>query len=614
MTAKTTTVGPAGPSDGSGGNSNAGANGEAPPADDQPERLRGYVLARQGVTALVRQAKQALQRQGEATKADEMQKLLARLAEDRFNLAVVGQFKRGKSTLMNAILGRDLLPTGMLPLTSAITTLCYGPQERISLRRQGWALDQEISLAELPEYVTERGNPGNVKGLVEVRLELPVPFLRRGLYFIDTPGIGSARAENTATTMSFLPEADAIIFVTSVEAPLSAAEEGFLAEVARYRRRLFLVVNKTDLLPPQEREDVLAYIVAGLGRALALPEVHLHKVSARMALAAKLGGDRESLLRSGLPELEQALVAFLNAEKARSFLVGVLERAQGLLSGVDAPELATLSEAMHRLGQSLEAGLTETLEAPLELPAAAPAAPLATSPEAPSPTNIAWKADTCPICAHQGQALFDFFVRMQYRLTATESERLQLAAVHGFCRGHTWQFERVASPQSISEGYAHLIEIAAVQMRQAAQGNGSTEAAAIEALLPRQETCPACQELARVENEALHQFLTMLASPDGNAWYKGSAGLCLPHLRLALQRVGQDPLAGVLVRTQTERLEAIAEDMRSYVLKRDALRRSLIRSDEGDAWRRALVQLVGEPTAKPSLPEETGRLPPGTSR
>lgn len=96
----------------------------------------------------------------------ECQALLVQLAEDRFNLAVVGQFKRGKSTLMNAILGCDLLLTGLLPLTSAITMLCYGSTERVVLRREGWTLEQEVLLAQLTDYITERGNPGNERGLL----------------------------------------------------------------------------------------------------------------------------------------------------------------------------------------------------------------------------------------------------------------------------------------------------------------------------------------------------------------------------------------------------------------------------------------------------------------
>src|SRR6266571_222202 len=100
-----------------------------PGADnDEVDSLRHYTLAKQEVAASVRAARQLFQAYGVREAAERCHTLLVELAEDRFNLAVVGQFKRGKSTLMNAVLGRDLLP-----LTSAITTLCYGSPERVVL-------------------------------------------------------------------------------------------------------------------------------------------------------------------------------------------------------------------------------------------------------------------------------------------------------------------------------------------------------------------------------------------------------------------------------------------------------------------------------------------------
>ena len=134
------------------------------PPTDPTAQLRNYTLAKQRVTDCVRASREFMQTHGTPEGVEHCQALLVKLAEDRFNLAVVGQFKRGKSSLMNAVLGRDVLPTGLLPLTSAITTLCYGPQPRAVLRRKGWTLTQEIPLEHLAEYVTERGNPGNKRG------------------------------------------------------------------------------------------------------------------------------------------------------------------------------------------------------------------------------------------------------------------------------------------------------------------------------------------------------------------------------------------------------------------------------------------------------------------
>jgi dynamin family protein len=133
-------------------------------SNDVVSSLRHYTLAKQEVATSVRAAKLLFQAHGAQEAAERCQALVVQLAEDRFNLAVVGQFKRGKSTLMNAVLGRNLLPTGLLPLTSAITTLCYGSKERVMLNRKGWAWEQEVPLAQLETYITERGNPGNEKG------------------------------------------------------------------------------------------------------------------------------------------------------------------------------------------------------------------------------------------------------------------------------------------------------------------------------------------------------------------------------------------------------------------------------------------------------------------
>ena len=176
------------------------------PTEDS-HSLRQYTLAKQDLAAAIHDLQQFFHVHRIADGEERCQALLVKLAEDRFNLAVLGQFKRGKSSLMNAIIGRDLLPTGVLPLTSVVTTLCYGPIERLLITRRDWTLTQELPLADLSDYVTERGNPGNEKGVLTAQVEVPVSFLRRGLHFIDTPGVGLASAANTATTYAFLPEA-----------------------------------------------------------------------------------------------------------------------------------------------------------------------------------------------------------------------------------------------------------------------------------------------------------------------------------------------------------------------------------------------------------------------
>jgi len=590
--------------------------------NDEVSSLRGYTLAKQEVAASVRAAKQLFQTLGAAEAAGRCQELLVQLAEDRFNLAVVGQFKRGKSTLMNAVIGRDLLPTGLLPLTSAITTLCYGPRERLLLRRKGWEWEQEAPLAQLPDFITERGNPGNEKGLVEARVELPVPFLRRGLHFIDTPGIGSARHENTATTYGFLPQMAAVIFVTSVEAPLSEAEERFLLDLRGQVRQLFVVVNKLDMLGDAEREEVLSYIHAQVKRLPGRENIRIYPLSARVGLAAKLNHDQAGIYRSGLLPFEQALTAFLAEAQGRTFLVSILDRALRLFTGIDLSPV----DAEHEPGKNALA-LQQNMEAlRASLLAAGPlsATPRLAEPRADSRQIIdqtiaasqspgrvgrgqaGAPVRTCPICAGLEEALFAFFAQWQYTLATNPTAQQAFAAERGLCPVHTWQYQEMASPQGISDGYAPLIETLAGELSRLVERPTEHAAAHLATLLSSTTTCAACRLVQETTREQARQLLAHLLTAEGRAAYTSSTALCLPHLQATLACLKDSgkgssehtALVEFLLREQVRRLEDLAEDLRSYALKRDALRRGLLNQEEANAWRRALVQVVGERAAR----------------
>lgn len=293
--------------------------------------------------------------------------LLARLAEDRFQLAVIGQFSRGKSTLMNAILGRTYLPTGALPMTSVVTSVRYGTRPRVKVRRrrdERWPI--ETSLDELVRFVAQASAEREELQVVSAEVEVPAEILRLGFYFVDTPGIGSAIAANTATTKRFLPEADAVIFVTSFDAPLSEPELEFLLEVGRHVEKLFFVVNKLDLVSPAEAQTIVRFVRDRLARDAQGAELRVFAISARDALEAKRHGNSERLAASGLPGLERSLVQFLTTEKARSFLLRVCARAERVLAeqrfDLELGRAGSLKEA-HDGGE--RAGLFQTRVAEL---------------------------------------------------------------------------------------------------------------------------------------------------------------------------------------------------------------------------------------------------------
>jgi GTP-binding protein EngB required for normal cell division len=259
------------------------------------------------------------------------QQLLARLAEDSFRLAVVGQFNRGKSTLMNAILGAPYLPTGALPMTAVLTTVSYGSEPRASVRRAGSPYPIDVPFDRLARFVTQQSGEREELQIVAADVQVPAEILRLGFCFVDTPGIGSAIATNTATTEHFLPDADAVIFVTSCDAPLSEAELEFLAKARRHAGKLFLVLNKADLVSGGQA-CVVDHLREQLGADLGDERPRVFATSARDALTARIVGDREGLRSSGLVALEEPLVAFLSEQKSRVFLQQTCARVQRLLA------------------------------------------------------------------------------------------------------------------------------------------------------------------------------------------------------------------------------------------------------------------------------------------
>jgi hypothetical protein len=571
--------------------------------------LRDYVAAKHEVANLVRSVLDAL-RASSPDEAAVANDLIVKLAEDRFNLVVVGLFKRGKSSLMNAVIGRDLLPTGVLPLTSAITALCYGPREGVWLRRRDWTFEQEIRTDQLAEFVTERGNPGNEKGLVEARVELPLGFLRRSLYFIDTPGVGSASRENTATAYRFLPEADAVIFVTSVDGPLGEDEEQFLRDIREHVSRLMVVVNKFDMVAVDERDEVLSYIADRVAKTVGSDDVPIFPISARSALDGKLRGDDVSERGSGLPEFEAALSDFLANEQGRRFLLRILDRTVALLAphvgsppSIDgAAELTPLLERAVSVRDRLrDAG-------PLAAPGGYAPGPtdvtildeaVSSSGARGGPTARRRRTTTgCPICSTQSQAVFEFFAQWQHRLATDRQAQEAFAAAGGFCPAHTWQFQQIAAPQDLSAGYAPLLERVQLEVARAGDEPPRAAASTLRDHLQGGSSCPACRLLAETERTATQDALGRVASGGEQMNPILSAGWCLAHLCGALATEPEADIGRRLIDAQADQLLETLEDMRAYALKRAAVRKGLINSQEADAWRRALVQLVGERTAR----------------
>ena len=208
-----------------------------------------------------------------------------RLAAARLRVLVAGEAKRGKSTLINALLGRPVLPSGVTPLTAVATTVRYGEDPHAEVRF-GDGHEEKHPLAALDDLVTERGNPRNRRGIAAVTAFVDAPVLAGGVELVDTPGTGSVFVWGTDAAHQALETMDAAVFVLTADPPVSASERELLAKVADLSVRTFAVLNKADHLDDAglaEAAEFTSRVLAEAGHA-----GQVYPMSARAALD---GGD-----------------------------------------------------------------------------------------------------------------------------------------------------------------------------------------------------------------------------------------------------------------------------------------------------------------------------------
>ena len=215
---------------------------------------------------------------GEDSVSADVRQLVSRIKEGRFFVACVGQFKRGKSTLLDAFVGEQILPTGVVPVTTVPTVLRYGDTRaaRVLIDTR-W---QIIRPEDLAQYVSEELNPENSKQVAGVEVFLPSPLLAGGMCLVDTPGIGSVFSGNTETTKEFIPQIDAAILVVGADPPISGEELALIEAVAVNVDEILIVLNKIDRVSATERQQASEFASKVLEGRLKRPVGKIYEVSA----------------------------------------------------------------------------------------------------------------------------------------------------------------------------------------------------------------------------------------------------------------------------------------------------------------------------------------------
>jgi len=299
-----------------------------------------------GLVTLVEQGIELVGAGGRADLRSRLEQTLRRLQDPSIRVIVVGEFKQGKSKLINALVNAPVCPVADDLATSVPTVVRYGdpasasvlvPRPDAEPGGEPGVQRRPVSIADLAAHVSERGNPGNARKLVAAEVFLPRKVLADGLTVVDSPGVGGLGSSHTLTTLTALPSADAMLLVSDASQEYTEPELRFLRQAMRITPNVVGVLSKTDLYPDWRR-------VADLDRghlAKVAPDIPLIPVSSDLRLEAIRLKDSELNAESGFP----ALMAHLRVE-----IVGKAEKiqrrsvSQDLLSVTDHLRMSLQSE------------------------------------------------------------------------------------------------------------------------------------------------------------------------------------------------------------------------------------------------------------------------------
>jgi GTPase Era involved in 16S rRNA processing len=277
------------------------------------------------------------------TYVEQIKELKHRLSQGRLHLAVLGQFNRGKSTFLNALIGLKILPTSVLPITSVPTIISYDQDISCRVRFVDGKPDLfirqsvETICETLKKYVAEDCNPKNELCVKNVEITCPSQLLMNGTVLIDTPGFGSTHIHNTKVALDTLSECDAAIFLLSADPPLTQTELEFLKQVNKFVPRIFFVLNKVDLLSAGDLATVDKFIKDILIMQMKYPvNLKLYHICAVKGERARGDQKNESWQSSGMDIVKSEILDFMTREKYFTLSEALNEKFHEALDGIDS--------------------------------------------------------------------------------------------------------------------------------------------------------------------------------------------------------------------------------------------------------------------------------------
>ena len=299
--------------------------------------MNSYQQQRKQILQLFQQIQTLTTQNNRKDIAKTLQESAERFNEGKLIVVVAGEFKQGKSSLINALINeKDLFPVDIDITTNLVSTITYSREEKVSVVLEGQNKPKAITRAEIADYVTEQKNEGNQKKAQLLQIESPNPQLKEGLVLFDTPGVGGLSIEHTAISHAIVTNADVILFISDSQKPYEVEELEFIKKIHRDCQNFLFIITKKD---SGDYKSIIASNREKLFKTIGWSEeqIKLIPVSSKKKLSYLKTKDQEDLDVSNFVAFENELWHILEQQRGSILSLRALTDLKQALAQIKTP-------------------------------------------------------------------------------------------------------------------------------------------------------------------------------------------------------------------------------------------------------------------------------------
>lgn len=255
--------------------------------------------------------------------------IINKFKTDNFQIVVLGEFSRGKSTFINTLLNKNILPSNIIPTTAVLTKIHYGEEPKVIINYKNNTSDT-IDINELKRYITTLETEDLANQIVDAEVYYPTQFCLDGCSIIDSPGVNDINQQKVDITYNYIPKSDAAIILLDPDQPFTESEKEFIENkiIDNKVGKLFFLLNKFDQVDEKNKEELVNYVK---NRLLSLKEIgsrdiKFYCISSKEALKARLKGEDNSYNRE-FKKFENDLMEFLIKEKGKYIMLNTMAKS-----------------------------------------------------------------------------------------------------------------------------------------------------------------------------------------------------------------------------------------------------------------------------------------------